>query len=203
VANFSLVCYYTNDDELLSSSKVPRLFEDASFLKMITWVMGKTTHPFLPEELDSLHKGRHDHTGSCLPYGSPIVMLIEDWHGHPHKDMDVLMKKEASRRNSEQDRQNDSSSDQAAISSPPTTDPDVIPPISSVWDTTSVLGKPRKPPLAFPAYKPLAGKTHLHGYWKGNGNWVSYTPPIEWNELPGNVSYASDHWVGRFLPDKS
>jgi hypothetical protein len=84
-----------------------------------------------------------------------------------------------------------------------TTDPDAIPPIPSVWDTTSVLGKPRKPSLAFPAYKPLAGKTHLHGYWKGNGNWVPYTPPIKYNELPNNASYASDHWVGRFLPDKS
>jgi hypothetical protein len=84
-----------------------------------------------------------------------------------------------------------------------TTDPDAIPPISSIWDTTSVLGKPRKPALAFPANKPLAGKTHLHGYWKSNGNWVSYAPPIEWNELPNNASYASDHWVGQFLPDKS
>jgi hypothetical protein len=250
VANFSLVCYSTNDDGLLSSSKVPRLFEGASFLKTVAWVMGKTTHPFLPEELDSLHKGRHDHTGSCLPYGSPIVMLIEDWHGNPHKGMYAVMKKEASRRNPKQEHRNNSSSDQAAILSPPhrtqrstdqltptsrnssialtaqqisdaakakqviseisftqspqslhssplslnvsqitpipenqpvttTADPDAIPPIPSVWDTTSVLGKPRKPSLAFPAYKPLAGKTHLHGYWKGNGNWVSYTPPIE------------------------
>jgi hypothetical protein len=85
-----------------------------------------------------------------------------------------------------------------------TTDQDVILPISSVWDSTSALGKPQKPSLAFPAYKPLvAGKTHLHSYWKGNGNWVSYTPPIEWDELPDNVSYGYDHWVGRFLPDKS
>jgi hypothetical protein len=107
VVKFSLVCYSTSDEELLLSSKVPRLFEDASFLKTVAWVMGNTTYPFLPIELDSLHKGQRDHHGSCLPYGSPIVMLIEDWHGHPRKDMDILMGEEASRRNLEQERQKD------------------------------------------------------------------------------------------------
>jgi hypothetical protein len=62
----------------------------SSFLKTVPWVMGYTKYPFLPNKLDSLHKGRHDHNGSCLPYGPPIVMLIEDRHGNPRKGMNAL-----------------------------------------------------------------------------------------------------------------
>jgi hypothetical protein len=119
VANFSLECYSTKDDELLMRSQVPRLFDGASFIKTVAWVMSKTKYPFLIHELDLLHRGKRNPNVSCLPHGSPIVMLIEDWCGEPRKDMDLLMAEEYSRRQIEQERQQGISSTQVDISSPP------------------------------------------------------------------------------------
>ena len=61
--------------------------------------------------------------------------------------------------------------------------------------------------LAFPDKSPLRGKTHLHGRWvpsnspnKPPEKWIDYLPPITLEQLPRNLTWNDDHWIGRLLP---
>ena len=61
--------------------------------------------------------------------------------------------------------------------------------------------------LAFPNKSPLQGKTHLHGQWIPSNSpnrhpekWADYLPPLTTDQLPANLTWSDDHWIGRMLP---
>ena len=59
------------------------------------------------------------------------------------------------------------------------------------------------PDLAFPTKAPINGRTHLHGYWAAQGPmeiWRSYHPPLLLGQLPSNLKWKDEHWIGRLFP---
>ena len=58
-----------------------------------------------------------------------------------------------------------------------------------------------------PNFPPPDLCTHLHGRWKHfqgkNPMWSPHAQALMWSELPTNVSFKHEHWMGRIFPHES